>query len=161
MALTIENGTGLSTATAYISVDDADTYHSDRGNDAWAAATFADKERAIVRGTDFIDTRYRFRGTRLYETQALSWPRVDAYDDDGFLLDGLPAEVEKATAEAALRALSGDLDPDRERGGQIARQKVGEVEVEYAQGAPSRTVYARIDAILHGLTIRRTRVFRT
>ena len=39
MALTVEDGTGLVNADAYISVADADTYFLASANATWAAAT--------------------------------------------------------------------------------------------------------------------------
>jgi hypothetical protein len=160
MPLVVETGFGSSLSNAYLSVASADTYHEERGNDSWEEATFAAKEAAIIRASQWIDTFYKFRGQRTHSTQAMAWPRSGAVDDDGFEVEGLPPVVVYATAEAALRALQGDLSPDRERGGRVVRQKVGEVEVEYAPEAPAGTVYAHIDALLRGVTVTRTKVLR-
>ena len=53
MTLVIEDGTGKSNAESYISVADADTYHSNRGNTDWAALTTAEKERLLRIATDY------------------------------------------------------------------------------------------------------------
>jgi hypothetical protein len=123
MAFTVEDGTGLNTANAYISVAYADAYHVDRGHEDWSGGQ-AEKERAIIRATDYVDKRFgrRFRGVRRYKQQALEWPRLDAYDNDDFLLHGqdddVPRQLEKAIAEYAIRALvllqgtNADLAPD-------------------------------------------------
>ena len=115
---TVETGAGLSTANAYISVAFANDYHTGRGNAAWAGSTI-EKQQAIVRATDYLDKRFgpRFVGTRRNSQQALEWPRLDAFDQDDFLLQGplddVPRQLQKACAEYALRAiLPADLLPD-------------------------------------------------
>lgn len=119
MALVIEDGSGLSTANAYIDAAIADTHHDDRGNTRWTDFTLPEKEQAIVRATDYVDKRFgkRFRGGRKLKDQALEWPRLDAFDDDGFLLSGglddIPRNLQKAVAEYALRAaICNVLAPD-------------------------------------------------
>lgn len=117
MALVTEDGTGLPTANGYTDVSFADTYHTDRGHTAWTDASVSTtaKEAAIVRASDHIDRIYgtRFRGRRLTRDQAMEWPRVDAFDNDEFSLDPIPSQLEKATAEYAIRALLvGVLTPD-------------------------------------------------
>ena len=123
MAFTVEDGTGLSTANAYVATAFCDTYHSDRGHNGWSGLT-AEKQKAVVRATDYIDKRFgrRFRGYRTSSDQALEWPRYDAWDNDQHTLSGtyddVPRQLQKAVAEYALRALvlitgtDADLAPD-------------------------------------------------
>ena len=159
MALVVEDGTGLSTAESYISVANADSYHSVRGNSTWTGAD-ALKESALRRATTYIDGRYgpRFSGyRRLARDQALMWPRSDATDVEGWTIenDDIPVEIERATAEAALRELvdPGSLSPDVEisTSGSIIREKVGPLEVEYSDPAAvdrTRPVLQILDDIL-------------
>lgn len=118
MALVVEDGTGLSTANAYVSEAFVDLFHSDRNNTAWADFTSPEKQASIIRATEYIDKRFgrRFRGFRQLKEQALEWPRLSAFDDDGFLFSGtddLPRQLEKAAAEYSLRAaICGVLAPD-------------------------------------------------
>ncbi len=102
----VEDGTGIDTANAYDSVADVAQYHLNAGNDYWATVSMADQQTAIVRATSFIDKRFafRFRGTRRRRTQGLAWPRLGAYDNDGFYIDNVPPQVLKAMAEYAMRA---------------------------------------------------------
>lgn len=108
MAIVVEDGTGLATAVSYLSVADADTHHTARGNGQWTDLSTAEKEQALVRATDYIDKRFgrKFRGQKINRTQGLEWPRGAATDNDGFAVgyDEVPAQLEKATAEYALRA---------------------------------------------------------
>ena len=115
MAFTVEDGTGIEGANAYVAVSFVDSYHSDRNNTAWADALTNEKEASIIKASEYIDKRFgrRFRGWRQLQRQGLEWPRISAYDDDGYLLDDVPFQIEKATAEYALRAfLCGVLAPD-------------------------------------------------
>lgn len=100
-------------ANAYITLAEFAAYHGDRGNEI---ATFAatDREQAIVKATDYLDARFRFRGYKLNgNEQSTAWPRYDAYDNDKESVYGIPQAVKDATAEYALRALSlTSLNPD-------------------------------------------------
>lgn len=118
MAFLVEDGSGVADANAYISVAYGDTHHGDRGNTAWNDFTDPDKQAGIIRASEYIDKRFgkRFVGLRKTKGQGLEWPRIDAFDLDGYLLSGvddLPRNLEKACAEYALRALiCGVLAPD-------------------------------------------------
>lgn len=161
MSIVVEDGTGLANANSYVSVADADAYHSARGNSAWTeSSTSPDqgKTAALIRATTFIDGHYRGRwpGTPLNgRDQALAWPRENATDAEGndVASDEVPREIIATTCEAALRELQspGSLQPDLERGGAIRRLKAGSVEVEYADNALNTTTLTLIDDILSGL----------
>lgn len=103
----VETGDGLDNSNAYVALAAADQYHEDRGNAFWATATSAERQTAIVRATSYIDKRFRqqFRGSRQLVDQALAWPRIGAFDDDGYEFPNLPKQLIQATAEYALRAL--------------------------------------------------------
>jgi hypothetical protein len=85
MALIVETGQAGSTSESFASVADADLYHSNRGNTAWAAiASTALKEAALRKATDYMEQSYRLRwlGYRHTEAQALSWPRDEVQRSD-------------------------------------------------------------------------------
>jgi hypothetical protein len=138
MAFTVEDGTGLAAANAYISVAAADTYFLDRSITSWVGST-AQKQAAVIKATDYIEARWssRFMGRKQYaETpQALSFPRVNIIDRNGQYVTGIPEKLKRATAEYALRALGSELLPDptiHESGLAIVakREKVGPLEEE-------------------------------
>jgi len=150
MALEVEDGTGKATAESFISVTDASTYHTARGNAAWAAlASDTVREQCLRKATDYMEQVYRSRwqGCRVGETQALSWPRYSVVVE-GYLVDdaSVPEIVKRACAELALRASAADLNPDLTQG--VAREKVGQIEVEYDKASPQFTRYRAIDALL-------------
>jgi hypothetical protein len=110
MAFTVEDGTVVAGANSFATVDGADTYFEDRGNATWAAATDTNKETALVRATDYINNRFRFRGEKYDEDQPLEFPRV--YDDAES--PEMPDKLIYATYEYAVRALGDALAPDPE-----------------------------------------------
>lgn len=173
MAFTVEDGTGLANANAYVSVADADAYFADRGEPtAWAGASTTEKEQAIVKATDYIEKRFsrRFVGVKGSSDQALSWPRDNAYDADDYLLadDEVPTALADATAEYANRAISAALIPDPtvnvDTAGQIVREKkkVGplEKETEYRGSGGDLPAYLHAELMLDGLLIPGGRTIR-
>jgi hypothetical protein len=133
MAFTPEDGTGVTGANSYASLEAADTYLRDRNNVAWDAKPIAAKQAALLEATAYIDGTYsgRWPGTILKQTQGLSWPRADALDRDGRALEGVPACVMAATCELAAQAITGALAPAVDPAQVVKRQKAGSLELEY------------------------------
>jgi hypothetical protein len=143
MALVLQNDMGsVPNANAYIDVAFFKAYHDDRGND-YGTPTDDVLAQKIIIGTDYVDTRFRYIGSRLIgRQQATEWPRQSAYDLDRYAVIGIPMEVKEATAEYALRALKGDINPDpiRDESGatiQSKSEQVGPIQesVTYVGGA--------------------------
>lgn len=115
---TVETGGAVDSSTAYASVEYVDQYHTDNGNELWlnipAAAivgltALEVKQVCIIKASYYMDKRFgrRWLGVRRSRTQGLLWPRLDAFDVDGFFLSSsneLPPQLLKAAAEYALRA---------------------------------------------------------
>lgn len=157
MALITEDGTAKADAESLASVAFADTHHANRGNTAWAGLTTASKEAALRKATDHIGAVYglRWDGRRVSDTQALDWPRYDVPKREGaysriaayYVSNQVPAAVQRACAELALRASAGDLAPDQ--GQAIKRKRVeGAVEVEYQDFSSAAPRYPAIDGLL-------------
>ncbi|RFF46181.1 DnaT-like ssDNA-binding protein [Xanthomonas campestris] len=153
----------------YGTLEGADDYHLARGNAAWAAGSEEARTASLVRGTDYIDGRYRvllssgrwqsmFPGVRTEgRGQPNEWPRTGAVDYDGnpIAADAVPIEVEHAAYEAALRELArpGSLSPDFVASTLAIRKKVGPIEVAYSDksvdsGVPNRPIISVIDEII-------------
>ena len=150
MSLIVEDGSIVTGAESYITVAEASTYHSNRGNAAWAALTSdAVREQCLRRATDYMEQvfRSRWQGCRVGETQSLSWPRydvtVEGYDIDS---DVVPTAVKNACAELALKAATAELLADQSQA--VLSEKVGEIEVTYDKSSPQRVRYPAIEAIL-------------
>ena len=93
MAFVVEIGTGLATATAYVDVAFVDAYFLDRNNLNWTASTLQ-KQAAIIKATDYIDTRWgnSFLGRSEFPDipQALCFPRLNILNKDGRFVTGIP-----------------------------------------------------------------------
>ena len=150
MTLIVEDGTGKAGAEAYISVADASTYFTNRGNTAWGSiSTEALQEAYLRQATDYMTQIYRDRweGVRFTQDQALDWPRSGVVRDSWAVdTDEVPIEVQNACAELALKASSGELAPDLTQG--KIREKVDVIEVEYDKSSPQYTRYRSVDAML-------------
>ena len=159
MSLIVENGTGKSDAESYVSVTDADTYHSNRSNTTWAALSTAAKESALRKATDYMVGNYRlkWKGRRVLSTQSLDWPRAgvileeyNVYPSYGLFQVSytiVPNEVKNACAELALRVSVGTTLAD-DITQQAIKKTVGPITVEYSKDAPVYTVYRQIDMML-------------
>lgn len=113
MSIVVEDGTGLTNSDAYISVADADTYHTNyTGSASWSAASTAVKEIAIRNATQYLDLKYGqlWHGRRTNETQALDWPRYGLVDKDGYPIDfdEMPTSLTRSCAELSSRHVDGD-----------------------------------------------------
>ena len=164
MSLIVENGTIVAGAESYISVADADTYFTNRGNATWAALTTEVKEQLLRKSTDYLVQAYRTKwsGYRVSAEQTLDWPRNFVIREDfqaaqlnGFQMIGgnyyyanniVPTEVKTACAEMAVKANSGDLSPDLSR--KTTREKVDSLEVEYSEYGVEYVRYRAIDNLL-------------
>lgn len=152
----------------YGSLAGADAYHLARGNADWTGTDEA-KAAALVRGSQYIDGRYRkrfasgrwmslFPGVKTgSRAQSLEWPRTGAVDYEGAAIGDaeVPTEVEQATYEATLRELvsPGSLSPDYVSADRVTKEKVGPIELQYGDAAgadavPTRPVITAIDEII-------------
>lgn len=157
MAIIVEDGTAKVDAESYISVADADSYHSARGNTLWTGAD-ALKEAALRKATEYMMQAYRrgWKSFRTTSTQALDWPRAWMPIEDAPYGYGssvayvpsnvIPVEVKRACAELALIALSADLNPALER--TTLSERVGPLEVTYDPAEPVFKRYRSIDQML-------------
>jgi hypothetical protein len=151
-------------AASYGTRAEADAYFTERGISAWATAPEEARGAALIRGSAYVDGRYRnrFPGRKAGgRAQELEWPRVDAVDVSGEQIaeNEVPVEVEYAAYETALRELTapGSLSPDIIPGSIKKKVRVeGAVEVEYAAGRAKdmMPVLAAVDGLLAPLLSR-------
>ena len=155
--LIVEDGSIVTNANSYVDYDYAENYHTLRGNSAWADGNSTEKQYAIIRATQAIDSIYKgkWKGNPTkYGTQELEWPRSGVTVGSNSINDDIiPAAIKKSVCEAALRELTSpnSMTPDLERGGEIKRVKADVVEVEYMDGANSTTTFTAIDGLLADL----------
>ncbi len=157
MAIIAEDGTGKSDAQSYLSVADADAYFTARGIAAWTGANSA-KEAALIAATEYIDIRWGdlLKGSLEFpDTQALLFPRLNVYDNEGRALTGIPQRLERATAEYALISLSQSLmpNPTIESRGKIVTEESEETgpikeTKKYHSGYLTKRPYPKADALM-------------
>jgi hypothetical protein len=154
-----EDGTGLANANSLVDVAYADQYFLDRANATWAGAVTNDKQTALVRATDYVTTRFRFRGGPFTATQALPFPQISCVD--GTVLP-IPDKLLRAVCEYAVRALSAVLAPDPtvdDTGAKVQKktETVGPIteETEYVAGAAIYVFrpYPSADILLRDLLV--------
>ena len=174
MAFTVEDGTSVNGANAYVTADYFKAYHKDRGTTITSGG--GDIQAAIIRATDFMSARWLFVGVQLNSTQGLHWPARDARYRDGRLIgsDEVPVEVMESCAEYAKRELDSPgaltTDPTYEDSNAIvvkSRDKVGPIEEERefgSQGSPQTwRKFPKPDELLRrtGLVITGNRLLRS
>jgi hypothetical protein len=150
MAFVVETGAGLQNSNSYASVAAADDYVAERGIAGWSGLDTSAKQQALIKATDYLEATYRdaWKGDRVTQTQALSWPRISAYVDR-FLLDSniVPQPVIKACIEMALRAAAGEtLIADQ--GQRVKREKVDVIEIEYQDYSDPAQRYPFVNKML-------------
>lgn len=152
MALTVEDGSVVSGADSYLSVDDADVYFSKHSSPVeWTEATTAQKEAALRYATQWLDINFTWESDIYSTAQTLDWPRVAFYDDDDRTIGGvnnMPQALLDATAEMALEYLKGSFV---EGSTGIKRERIGSAEVEYAGSSGGQRSYGYVTRLLHKL----------
>ena len=158
MTFLAEDGTGLELANSLVDVAYADEYFLERSIATWTGTT-AVKQSALIRATDYIETRFAhlFIGDKKNPAQALSFPRVNTGAAE------MPVAAMRAVCEYAVRSLSVILLPDPEihasgQGLERTREKIGPIEEETRfqyQGIGTQRIiirpYPGADMLLRGL----------
>lgn len=158
-------------ANALISVEYFVGYHSDRGN-TLGAKTDTEIQGAIVKATDFVASRWRYKGTPISADTA--FPRDEIYDSSGNLVEGIPSAIQKAVAEYGLFVLNGgnlSLNPTLDESGRVVskirKEVVGAVvkDVTYAtnlgqqtQSIPAADTILKSSGLLSGTSKRCDRI---
>jgi len=131
--ITVETGTGSASSNSYISEADFTTYATDRG-----ITLTGDTDVLLIQAMDYIEAQ-SFKGNKYTDAQALQWPRSSVYID-GYVIDvdEIPTLLKDALCEVAIGVDAGNnplLTEDRA----TKKEKVGDIEVEYMDGARNST----------------------
>eukprot|EP00918_Siedleckia_nematoides_P055304 GHVU01120635.1.p1 GENE.GHVU01120635.1~~GHVU01120635.1.p1 ORF type:complete len:181 (+),score=17.19 GHVU01120635.1:183-725(+) len=160
IAFTVEDGTGVTDATSYISIADADTYTTTylATTTDWVAASDDEKALALNVASRYLDRKYgqRYKGTeRKLSTQGLLWPRYGALTQDGYDLglDEVPTMLEQATVEVASYQISnGTVYPETGETGQLSAKKIKldvlEISEEFLGGNAKSEVASKVDDLM-------------
>ena len=153
----VENGTGLPNADSYVSVEFADNYFSARGVSGWEALTNEQKEQALIRATDFIDSIYQWYGKRATSEQSLRFPRVNLRDYEGQEITGIPTSLKQAVCDASILSANGtELFQTKNENGDVVSETITTLSFTYSKSDKSEkttqtTLYDSINTKLRGL----------
>ena len=124
-----EDGTGKTDANSYVSEAELSTYADHRGQTISGTSAVL-----LIQAMDYIEAQ-PFQGLKETETQALQWPRVGVVlDGYYFESDSIPQLLKDVQCELAL-AIDGGNNPLSNEDRATKREKVGDIEVEYTDGA--------------------------
>ncbi len=97
----VEDGTGLSDSTSYMSVADFKQFWENKGKD-YTSTTDAVIQVALNNAADWMSYSFRYKGSITKDTQALDFPRAGICDRNGRDVSyEVPADIVKATAYLA------------------------------------------------------------
>ena len=121
---------------------------------------------ALIEATEYADIRWSFVGYRAEKGQSREWPRREAYDMRGDLVEGIHTALKNAVCEYAWRVLNGQVlmpDPTVDERGQVVKsiqEKVGPIETDITYDNDKGVAlpsYPHADNLLHaaGLVARK------
>lgn len=126
--LTVEDGTGIEGADAYVEVADVDAYATNYGKTSWDGLSNSVKELHIRRASQFADNKYPLPGTPLKAEQGLFFPVGELWVR-GHRMTGVPRQMKDAVCELATISVVTDLqDSVSARTYTYRKVKVGDVE---------------------------------
>ncbi len=154
MNLIVEDGSAITNANSYASVDQGDAYHDAQLHSlVWTAASSPTKERALAMATRTLDAMATWQGTRATATQALGWPRESAvYDGLEVSADMVPTPVIQATCELARMLISADVTQDISQN-DLSSLNLGKgaLEVAFKSSSEKKRIPSIVEELLQGL----------
>ncbi|MCE2518033.1 MAG: hypothetical protein J4F41_09470 [Alphaproteobacteria bacterium] len=141
--------------TSYVPQAEANTWFQERDHADWAELPEKSRAAYLLKASEWIDRYFQFRGRKQDALQVRSWPRIDAYADDGTALTGIPPELREAVLVLAPVFAEGDEAAEAMLGlgRRIKQQKIGGVEVVF--DAPSAGEVSRMSRLLQPLLVAR------
>lgn len=149
----IEDGTIVTDADSYVSIEFADSYFSARGETSWIELDEDSKAHALVKATDFVDNIFAWNGKKASANQSLNFPRTELIDRDGYKVEGIPSKLKQAVCLASLISSSGEeLFRTNESNGAVVSEKIGEIAFTYdvSKQVQDKTLYESINSLLRG-----------
>ena len=137
MSLILETCVGTPNANSYVSLEEADSYHTLYNNLDWAG-TDSELEQALILATQSVDLLYgpKYLSWKKIESLGpLLFPRLWFYDNNYQIVtqNQIPTALKNAVCEIALLSLTGvDIFPQANTDANVkmGRVKVGDIEIE-------------------------------
>lgn len=145
MAIIVEDGSIVTGANSYVSTTDFTAFATARG-----VTLVEDEEILLIKAMDYIE-QLNYKGVKRTRDQALQWPRVDVYIDGYYFdSDDIPQQLIDGLCQTAIAIDEGN-DPLADQVRKTIREKVGDLEVEYAQSSVSAVANKKILNMLNKL----------
>ena len=147
MALTIEDGTVVSSANSYITDAEFTAYADSRG--FTYPTTAALREPLIIRAMDYLENQ-PYKGWRVDpDNQLLPFPRSNVWSN-GRVIDSteIPRELKSAQNEAAIAAYTQDLQINTVTEN-VASESLGSLSISYHNRGKSGKI--RLDRVMNYL----------
>ena len=148
MALVIEDGSVVAGANSYTTIAEFAAYLDARGS--FLEGNNGNDEQLLLLAMDYLESQ-DFIGDKYSKTQPLQWPRTGVCID-GFSIDEdeIPEILKSAQIEVAIAIDSGN-NPLSALDRETKREKVGDIEVEYSDGARDSIELRAVNSILKKL----------
>lgn len=157
-AFVVEDGTGLATATSYVSVEEAATYFTPDpdANDMFESLTLAQQQYLLGWASRILDQKVDWRGFIATDEQAMRWPRTGVYDRDGRAVPGdvIPGQLKEAVFEMAKYAHSNDPTVQQDVDN-LSLLRVDVIEIRWQEGTSQLAMPGFIGDIVYPLGILR------
>ncbi len=142
MTLIVEDGSIISGANSYVSETDLTAFASARN-----ITLVGDEETLLTLAMDYIETLL-YKGVKRTRTQGLQWPRTYVVVD-GYYVDPniIPQELKNGLMQCAISIDQG-TGPQLNVPRRTIKEKVGDLEVEYAQDSVSSEMNTKVKAAL-------------
>lgn len=137
--LIVEDGTGVSDANSYVTIEQVRMYAAMRG--IVLPSEDEDLKTKIFDAMDFVEGYgQRFKGYKIYPQQPLNWPRYGVFVD-GFELpqSPLPKALINAVCQLTADSATGGPLNGKTTAYAVKRTKVGGLEIEYATGSTAQS----------------------
>jgi hypothetical protein len=146
MSIIVEDGSGVANSNSYLSEGGLVAYAAARGRLITDSTA-----HLLIQAMDYVES-LSFKGQKNASDQSLQWPRVGA-TLDGYEVGSatIPNELKNGLAEVALSIQAGD-NPLATLDRETIREKVGELEVEYAKTSSSQAILQSANVKLNKLT---------
>lgn len=135
----VEDGSGVSNATSYVSVEEADDIAALNFHNAasWDALTTQEKQTLLIYVTRALDVRAKWNGEKANPTQALEWPRKDVVDryNNEVSSGAVPYNVRWAVVELAKWNISSDKLTTDTPENVVSEVKLDTMTVKFADAA--------------------------
>jgi hypothetical protein len=148
MALTVEDGSGVSGADTYISLTDARAILTPLGQDL--NATDATAEQQLRNAVYYLEAfRKQFKGSKVLQANPLQWPRYGVWID-GFSVssDTIPDDLKRAQVYAAYEIEAGGTLQANSTGENVKMKEVaGAIKKEFFNSGAGASLkrFTRVD----------------